>query len=125
MIQGIHKVLYDKKGFTLIELMIVVAIIGILAAVAIPNFLGMRKKAYNSAAQSEASNARLAQESYYTDYDTYATSVAGMQLVQQGLATTPNVTFSASGGSSSYTVTAYHASGNKTYTATPTGLTSN
>lgn len=44
----------DQKGFTLIELMIVIAIIGILAAIAIPNFIAYRNKAYCSAAESDA-----------------------------------------------------------------------
>ncbi len=48
----LHKT--DQKGFTLIELMIVIAIIGILAAIAIPNFITYRDKAYCSAAEADA-----------------------------------------------------------------------
>ena len=47
----------NKKGFTLIELMIVIAIIGILAAIAIPQFAAYRAKSYNSAAQKYPSGA--------------------------------------------------------------------
>jgi prepilin-type N-terminal cleavage/methylation domain-containing protein len=46
----------NNKGFTLIELMIVIAIIGILAAIAIPNFIAYRNKSFCSAAESDANN---------------------------------------------------------------------
>jgi prepilin-type N-terminal cleavage/methylation domain-containing protein len=48
--------LNNKKGFTLIELMIVIAIIGILAAIAIPNFISYRDKSFCSKAESDANN---------------------------------------------------------------------
>ena len=50
--------LNNKKGFTLIELMIVIAIIGILAAIAIPNFIDYRNKSYCSRAESDATQSR-------------------------------------------------------------------
>ncbi|MBT6338860.1 MAG: prepilin-type N-terminal cleavage/methylation domain-containing protein [Desulfobacula sp.] len=61
----------NQKGFTLIELMIVIAIIGILAAIAIPQFTKYRAKAFNSAALSDTRNLKTDLEAYYAEWESY------------------------------------------------------
>ena len=62
----------EEKGFILIELLVVILIIGILAAIAIPAFLNQKGKAYDSNAKSDARTAATAEETYYTDNNAYA-----------------------------------------------------
>jgi len=63
--------LRNRKGFTLIELMIVVAIIGILAAIAIPNFLRFQAKSKQSEARELLSSVYTAETAYFAEQNAY------------------------------------------------------
>ena len=74
----------NSKGFTLIELMIVVAIIGILAAIAIPNFLTYQCKARQAEAKTNLGGIRVSQEAYFAEYDTYTSDWALLGFAVKG-----------------------------------------
>ncbi len=122
------KMMRNNEGFTLIELMIVIAIIGILAAIAIPQFSAYRTRSYNAAAEADLRNAATAQEAYYVDNQHYVNNPAtNLYGATYGFYTSQKVTVAGTAGSSQYTMTAFHESGNKTYTITGPGgsITSN
>jgi len=80
----------DRKGFTLIELIIVVAIIGILAMIAIPAYLGQQKRAARTEAFSNLENLRLLEEQYFAENGCYYrtggnctdTTISGISNIQ-------------------------------------------
>ena len=80
-----------EEGFTLIELMVVVLIIAILLAIAIPSFLGARGKAQDRAAQSNVRNALTAEKTFFTDQQVYSSLSSELRLIE------PSLTYVASG----------------------------
>jgi type IV pilus assembly protein PilA len=130
MLDRLHKLREEREGgFTLVELLIVIIIIGILASIAIPIFLNQRNKAYDAAAKSDLKGMQVAEESYLSDFSTYTTTVTGAGLFSEGFkpsASTTNTVVGINNGTSyclksvSQTGTAYflgNSSGGPTTTA--------
>jgi type IV pilus assembly protein PilA len=74
--RGRRSLLHEQQGFTMVELMIVVLVIGILIAIAIPTFLGSRNRAYNRSAQSDLRAALIGAKTIYSTNGSYQCATA-------------------------------------------------
>ena len=112
----------DEKGFTLIEVLIVVAIVGILACIAIPTFATYKTKALDSTAKADLRNAAAAQEAYYIDNDTYSPSLANLEESPYNflLSAEVNITVTTA-DTSGYQMSAVHSGSGKVFTLTGPG----
>jgi prepilin-type N-terminal cleavage/methylation domain-containing protein len=101
----------NSKGFTLIELMIVIAIIGILAAIAIPNYISYRDKAYCSSAETDVDSVMAAIADYFSDPNNMSVTEVNLAYPDGVGGELSNAnTYVITGTSTAYTVTVTDAS---------------
>ncbi len=116
----------NESGFTLIELMIVIAIIGILAAIAIPNFLSYQKKGYDAAAKAEAKNFYGISLAYIGDKGQATVITLSSGALPVGFAKNADVTYTGSftvdtAGSTTSTMTFQHSKSSTTFSLNNAG----
>ena len=106
----------DDEGFTLIEMLAVIVIIGILAAIAIPVFLGQRSKGYDASAKNDLRNMASFEEIYLIDFNEYGSAV-DLQTSEPKMEISPGVTLTVVhiDGKNGYCLSAKHIASARTW----------
>jgi type IV pilus assembly protein PilA len=100
----------DERGFTLVELLVILLLMGILAMIALPSFIGQRAKGQDTEAQTMIRTAQIALRTYETDRDTFAATRAQLEAIEPSLGEA-TADFSVSGTATTYTISEKSTSG--------------
>ena len=95
-----------RKGFTFVELLVVMLFIGALSSMAVPRFREYKTRAYIAAMESDLGNLRIAQEAYWAEHMVYATDTVGLDFRRTSNVSVQITSADVVGG---YTAVATHA----------------
>ncbi len=104
-----------QKGFTFLDLVMTIAIISILAAIAVPQFLSYREKAYNTQAKAELKSFYVACKAYFADHPTIttcSTALIAASFIPSGEVNIGNIP----ANQTLVGTTSFHVAGTSTYT---------